>query len=54
MSEDTNRKIKSYERPSEYIPRFIAEKYDNNEKEFLKVLETHKFKCILIYAPEQF
>ena len=27
MSEETNRKIKRYEKPSEYIPRFISEKY---------------------------
>jgi hypothetical protein len=41
MSEETNTKIKRYEKPSEYIPRFISEKYGNNEKEFLKVLKTH-------------
>ena len=41
MSEETNRKIKRYEKPSEYIPRFISEKYGNDEKQFLKVLQTH-------------
>jgi len=41
MSEETNRKIKKYETPSEYIKNFLSMKYANNEKEFQSVLETH-------------
>ena len=41
MSDETNRKIKRYEKPSEYIPKFIVSMYGGNIQEFLKVLETH-------------
>ncbi len=41
MSEETNRKIKRYKKPSAYAKEFIKEKYGGNEKEFLKVLESH-------------
>ncbi len=41
MSGETNQKIKGYKKPSEYIPKFIAERYGDNETEFLKVLGTH-------------
>lgn len=41
MSDDTNRKIKRYKKPSAYVKEFIKEKYNNNEKEFLRVLESH-------------
>lgn len=52
MSKDTNRKIKQYKRPSVYIKEFINEKYNNNEKEFLQLLETHfinknAYECML-------
>ena len=41
MSAETNRKIKRFEKPSQYLNNFLTEKYGNNEKEFLKVLATH-------------
>ncbi|MDE1868029.1 MAG: hypothetical protein KGI08_10020, partial [Thaumarchaeota archaeon] len=41
MSDETNRKIKRYKKPSAYVKEFIKEKYGGNEKEFLKVLESH-------------
>ncbi|MGH2612778.1 MAG: GmrSD restriction endonuclease domain-containing protein [Rhabdochlamydiaceae bacterium] len=41
MSDETNRKIKRYKKPSVYVKEFIKEKYNGNEKEFLKVLESH-------------
>ena len=41
MSAETNRKIKRFEKPSQYLHNFLSEKYRNDEKELLKVLETH-------------
>jgi hypothetical protein len=41
MSDETNRKVKRYEKPSNYIRKFTAEKYAGNEKEFQEVLKTH-------------
>jgi hypothetical protein len=41
MSRDTNRKIKRYKRPSQYVKQFIADRYGDNEAEFLEVLDTH-------------
>jgi hypothetical protein len=41
LTEDTNQPIKKGTIPSEYIKETIREKYDNNEKEFLKTLESH-------------
>ncbi len=41
MSEETNRKIKRYEKPSEFIHKFIEERYHGDEQRFIKVLETH-------------
>lgn len=41
MSGETNRHIKGYKRPSIYIQKFIDDKYDRNESEFLEMLETH-------------
>jgi hypothetical protein len=41
MSEETNRKIKGYKKPSEYVRKFIDEKYNGKEKEFFEVLQTH-------------
>ena len=41
MSDETNRKIKRYERPSNYVQKFIAEKYSGERSDFLEVLETH-------------
>src|SRR6266508_2695197 len=39
MSEETNRKIKRYEKPSEFIHKFIEERYHGDEQRFIKVLE---------------
>ena len=52
MSDETNRKIKGYKRPSEYVKQFIKEKYDGNEKEFLDILRSHfidnvAYQCML-------
>lgn len=41
MSDETNRKIKRFKKPSTYAKEFIKEKYGGNEKEFLKGLESH-------------
>jgi len=41
MSEDTNRKIMRFEKPSEYVPKFISTKYKGNEQQFLSILESH-------------
>lgn len=41
MSDDTNRKIKRYKKPSIYTKEFIEEKYNNNENNFLGILKTH-------------
>jgi hypothetical protein len=41
MSDETNRNIKRYEKPSAYIPKFIEDKYNNDKKEFQDVLNTH-------------
>jgi len=40
MSEDTNRKIKRFKKPSIYVKEFIKEKYQN-EEEFKTLLKTH-------------
>lgn len=40
MSEDTNRKIKRFKKPSVYVKEFIKEKYQN-EEEFKNILKTH-------------
>ena len=40
MSEDTNRKIKRFKKPSVYVKEFIKEKYQN-EDEFKTLLKTH-------------
>jgi hypothetical protein len=40
MSDDTNRKIKRFKKPSVYVKEFIMEKY-KNEDEFKDVLRTH-------------
>lgn len=41
MSDDTNRKIKKYKKPSVYVKEFIRDKYGNDEKKFLEVLKSH-------------
>jgi hypothetical protein len=41
MSDDTNRKIKRYMKPSAYVKEFIKEKYGGNDREFWKVLGSH-------------
>ncbi|MGA2467475.1 MAG: hypothetical protein ABSH06_24420, partial [Thermodesulfobacteriota bacterium] len=42
MSADTNRKIKSFKKPSVYLQYFIDEKYNGDEEEFVnKILPTH-------------
>jgi len=41
MSKATNRRIKRYRNPSEYLKWFIANRYNNEENEFTKNLETH-------------
>jgi hypothetical protein len=41
MSEGTNRKIKTGQKPSSYITEFIKNKYNNNETRFKEVLNTH-------------
>jgi hypothetical protein len=41
MSKETNRKIKGYKRPSQYVKQFISDRYGGNEEEFLEVLDTH-------------
>jgi hypothetical protein len=41
MSVETNRKIKNAKKPSVYIPEFISQKYNGNEEEFVKVLNSH-------------
>jgi hypothetical protein len=41
MSDETNRKIKGFEKPSKYVQESKDEKYNGNKDEFLKVLETH-------------
>ena len=40
MSKDTNRKIKRFKKPSEYLKEFINDKY-GSEEAFLEVLKTH-------------
>ncbi len=40
MSEDTNRKIKRFKKPSVYVKEFIKERY-RNEEEFKILLKTH-------------
>jgi hypothetical protein len=40
MSEDTNRKIKRFKKPSVYVPEFVKEKY-HSEEEFKTILRTH-------------
>lgn len=41
MSEDTNRKIKTGQKPSSYIAEFIKNKYNNDENRFKEILKTH-------------
>jgi len=41
LTPDTNQPIKKGKIPSEYIEETIRDKYDKNEKEFLKTLESH-------------
>lgn len=52
MSDDTNRKIKRFKKPSVYVKEFIMEKYKNNEDEFKAILKTHlinerSYDCLL-------
>ena len=52
MSETTNRRIKSCQKPSEYVHYFIDEKYDGDEGKFKEVLRTHlinerAYNCLL-------
>jgi len=41
MSNNTNEKIKRSKKPSVYIPEFVKEKYNGDEKSFFDVLKTH-------------
>lgn len=41
MSSDTNMLVKRAKKPSEYVPLFISEKFDNNEKSFADCLGSH-------------
>jgi len=41
MSDNTNRKIKGFKKPSVYVPEFIKEKYSGDENRFRQLLETH-------------
>jgi len=41
LSQETNQTIKRVKSPSEFLEQTIRDKYDGNENEFLKTLESH-------------
>jgi hypothetical protein len=58
MSDDTNRKIKRFKKPSVYVKEFIKDKYQS-EDEFKNILNTHlinerSFDCLLSDDFEKF
>ena len=58
MSDDTNRKIKRFKKPSVYVKEFIKDKYQN-ENEFKNILNTHlinerSYDCLLTDDFEKF
>ena len=41
LSDETNRKMIGASKPSQYVRKFLQDKYDNNKDKFLKMLEKH-------------